>query len=394
MNASLNLMAPDVRANPYPLYAELRRRPVCQVEPGGMWAVSRHDDVVAVLKDTRRFSSVGLGRSFLPPWLERNPVATSLVMKDPPEHTRLRSLVSRAFSGPALQRLEARVRAIAEELAETVARQREVDFVAAFSLRLPVRVLNLFFGLEPEQWPRMRVWADDLLSIPASHPTPERIEEIRRSLEEMERCFQALLASRRAEPGEDLVSELLGAEGLTDDERMSFLFSLLPAGFETTAHLLSNTVLVLARHPREAERVFAEPRLIPRLIEEVLRYEPPAQSSLRLVTEDTELGGVRVPRGALVAVLLGSALRDEQRYPEADRFDLDREGPSHLPFGHGIHFCLGAQLARMEARLGLEALLARVRGVSLTGQEVSWSQSYIARGPLRLPVRFELRAGT
>ncbi|MFY0572968.1 cytochrome P450 [Cystobacter fuscus] len=359
-----------------------------------MWAVSRHDDVVAVLKDTRRFSSVGLGRSFLPPWLERNPVATSLVMKDPPEHTRLRSLVSRAFSGPALQRLEARVRAIAEELAETVARQREVDFVAAFSLRLPVRVLNLFFGLEPELRPRMRVWADDLLSIPASHPAPERREEIRRSLEEMERCFQGLLASRRAEPGEDLVSELLGAEGLTDDERMSFLFSLLPAGFETTAHLLSNTVLVLARHPREAERVFDEPRLIPRLIEEVLRYEPLAQSSLRLVTEDTELGGVRVPRGALVAVLLGSALRDEQRYPEADRFDLDREGPSHLPFGHGIHFCLGAQLARMEARLGLEALLARVRGVSLTGQEVSWSQSYIARGPLSLPVRFELRAGT
>jgi cytochrome P450 len=394
MSAPLNLMAPDVRANPYPLYARLRRGPVCQVEPGGMWAVSRHDDVVAVLKDTRRFSSVGLGRSFLPPWLERNPVATSLVMKDPPEHTRLRGLVGRAFSGAALQRLEARVRAIAEELAEEVARRREVDFVAAFSLRLPVRVLNLLFGLEPELWPRMRVWADDLLSIPASHPTPERREEIRRSLEEMERCFQALIASRRSAPGEDLVSELLGAEGLTDDELMSFLFSLLPAGFETTAHLLSNTVLVLARHPREAERVFAEPRLIPRLIEEVLRYEPPAQSSLRLVTEDTELGGVRVPRGALVAVLLGSALRDEQRYPEADRFDLDREGPSHLPFGHGIHFCLGAQLARMEARLGLEALLARVRGVCLTRQEVSWSQSYIARGPLCLPVRFEPRTAT
>lgn len=388
MSAPLNLMAPDVRANPYPLYAELRRRPVCQVEPGGMWAVSRHDDVVAVLKDTRRFSSVGLGRSFLPPWLERNPVAASLVMKDPPEHTRLRSLVSKAFSGAALQRLEAQVRAIAEELAEAVVRQQEVDFVAAFSLRLPVRVLNLLFGLEPELWPRMRVWADDLLSIPASHPTPERMEEIRRSLEEMETCFQALIAARRAAPGEDLVSELLGVEGLTDDELMSFLFSLLPAGFETTAHLLSNTVLVLARHPREAERVLAEPRLIPRLIEEVLRYEPPAQSSLRLVTEDTDIGGVRVPRGALVAVLLGSAMRDEQRYPEADRFDLDREGQGHLPFGHGIHFCLGAQLARMEARLGLEALLARIRGISLTRREVPWSQSYIARGPLSLPVRF------
>jgi len=207
----------------------------------------------------------------------------------------------------------------------------------------------------------------------------------------MEECFQALIASRRAESGEDLVSELIRAEGLTDDELMSFLFSLLPAGFETTAHLLSNTLLVLAQHPREAERVSEDPLLIPRLIEEVLRYEPPAQSSLRLTTEDTEIGGVRVPRGAVVAVLLGSAMRDEQRFAHADRFDLDREGQSHLPFGHGIHFCLGVMLARMEARLGLEALFSRIRGVSLTHPEVRWSQSYIARGPLCLSVRLEPR---
>jgi hypothetical protein len=354
-----------------------------------MWAVSRHDDVVTVLKDARRFSSVGLGRSFLPPWLERNPVAQSLVMKDPPEHTRLRGLVSKAFSAAAIQRLEARVRAIAEELAEAAVRQREVDFVSTFSLQLPVRVLNLFFGLDPKLWPRMRVWADDLLSIPASQPSPERMEEIRHSLVEMEECFQALIASRRAEPREDLVSDLLREEGLTGDELMSFLFSLLPAGFETTVHLLSNTLLVLARYPRELERVRADPRLIPRLIEEVLRYDPPGQSSIRLATEDAELGGVRIPKGAVVAVLLGSAMRDERRFAEPDRFNLDREGQSHLPFGHGIHFCLGAMLARMEARLGLEALLSRIRGVSLTQQEVRWSQSYIARGPVALPVRFD-----
>lgn len=387
MNVPLNLMEPHVRANPYPLYARLRRGPVCQVEPGGMWAVSRYDDVVAVLKDPRRFSSVGLGRSFLPPWLERNPVAHSLVMKDPPDHTRLRALVSRAFSGSALQRLETQVRALAEELAEDVVRQGEVDFVAAFSMRLPVRVLNLFFGLAPELWPRMRQWAEDLLSIPASQPSPERQEEIRQSLGEMEACFRALIASRRAAPGDELVSELLRAEGLTDEELMSFLFSLLPAGFETTAHLLSNSVLVLAQHPREAERVLTQPRLIPPFLEEVLRYESPAQSSLRVVTEEVELGGVRVPRGALVAVLLGSALRDEQRFPEADQFRLERPGPNPLAFGHGIHFCLGAMLARMEARLGLESLGARIAGVQLTQAEVSWSQSYIARGPRVLPVR-------
>ncbi|SEM22051.1 Cytochrome P450 [Stigmatella aurantiaca] len=394
MRPPLNLMAPDVRANPYPLYAQLRRGPVCQVEPGGMWAVSRYDDVVAVLKDTRRFSSVGLGRGFLPPWLARNPVASSLVMKDPPEHTRLRGLVSKAFSGPALQRLEAQVRTLAEELAEATVQQREVDFTAAFALPLPVRVLNLLFGLDPERWPDMRRWAEDLLSIPASQPTPERMEDIRRSIQEMEECFQVLIATRRARPGEDLVSELVRAESMTEDELMSFLFSLLPAGFETTAHLLSNTLLVLAQHPDELERVREDPRRIPLLIEEVLRYEPPAQSSLRLVTEDTDLGGVRIPRGALVAVLLGAALRDEQRFTEADRFHPGREAQAHLPFGHGIHFCLGAMLARMEARLGLEALFRRIRGVSLTRQEVQWSQSYIARGPLSLPLRWEPRVET
>jgi cytochrome P450 len=139
--------------------------------------------------------------------------------------------------------------------------------------------------------------------------------------------------------------------------------------------------------------VFEEPRLIPPLIEEVLRYEPPAQSSLRIVTEDAEIGGVRVPRGAVLAVLLGSALRDENVFPEAERFRLEREGPSHLPFGHGVHFCLGAMLARLEARLGLEALVSRVRGVHLTQREVRWSQSFIARGPLALPVHFPTRTG-
>lgn len=384
-----HLMTPQVRANPYPLYAELRRRAVCQVEPGGMWAVSRYDDVVTVLKDARRFSSAGLGRSFLPPWLERNPTADSLVMKDPPDHSRLRTLVSRAFSGAALARLESRIRAIAEELAESLARHEEVDFVAGFALPLPTRVLNLIFGLEPTTALRLKRWADDLVSIPASQPSPQRMEEIRRSLEEMEHCFTALIEARRAHPGEDLVSELIRTEALSHEELLSFLFGLVPAGVETTVYLLANTMLVLARHPRELERVREQPALIPRLIDEVLRYESPAQSSLRLTTEDVVLSGVTIPRGSVVVALIGAALRDEGRFPQADHFLLERENPSQLSFGHGPHFCLGAMLARMEARFGLEALLPRLRGVSLGGQELRWSQSIIARGPLALPLRLE-----
>jgi hypothetical protein len=354
-----------------------------------MWAISRYDDVVAVLKDARRFSSEGLGRSFLPPWLDRNPTAGSLVMKDPPDHTRLRSMVNRAFSGAALVRLESSIRAIAEELAESLARRQEVDFVAEFALLLPARVLNLFFGLDPSMVPTLKRWADDLVSIPASQPSPQRMAEVRQSLVEMEQCFNALIDERRARPGEDLVSELLRVESLTHEELLSFLFGLLPAGVETTVYLLANTMFLLAEHPQEAARVRADPTLIPRLIEEVLRYEAPGQSSLRLTTEDVQLSGVTVPRGSLVVVLMGAAMRDESRFPQADRFSLDRESQSNLSFGHGPHFCLGAMLARMEARLGLEAIFSRIRDFSLVRRDISWSQSIIARGPLALPLRLE-----
>jgi hypothetical protein len=354
-----------------------------------MWAVSRYDDVVTVLKDPRRFSSAGLGQSFRPPWLERNPTADALVMKDPPEHTRLRAMLSRAFGSAALSRWEPSIRAIAEELAEAAVHRQEVDFVAGFALPLPARVLNLFFGLEPSLAPRLKHWADDLMSIPASQPSPQRQEEIRHSLSEMERCFNALIEARRASPGEDLVSELLRTEALTHEELLSFLFGLVPAGVETTVYLLANTMFVLSEHPRELERVRDNPALIPRLVEEVLRYEPPGQSSLRLTTEDVELSGVRIPRGSLIVALVGAAMRDESRFPQADRFILDREGSSHLAFGHGPHFCLGAMLARMEARLGLEALFSRIRGFSLRRRDFAWSQSIIARGPLSLPLHLE-----
>lgn len=387
----MDLMTPDARANPYPLYAELRQSGIRQVEPGGMWAVSRYDDVLAVMKDPRRFSSAGLGQGFLPPWLPRNPVTESLVMKDPPVHTRLRARVSRAFSPPALAVLEPRIRALSHELSEQLIRQEgPVDFMAHFAQRLPVSVLGLIFGLEPAQYPRLKEWADDLVNLPAGRHSLEEQLRVRQSLASLERCFEELLHARRQSPGDDLISELLrpDSEGstLSHDELMSFLFALLPAGVETTVYLLANTLVVLSEHPEQRARVLADPSLLPRLLDEVLRFEPPGHSSLRLVTEDTEFSGVRMPRGSIVLVLLASALRDERQFPEAERFLMDRERASHLAFGHGIHYCLGALLARLEARLGLEALFSRLQDFSRASPELHWSPSLIARGPLVLPL--------
>jgi len=394
MDSPLHLMSPEVRANPYPLYAELRRTGIRQVEPGGMWAVSRYDDVVAVLKDPRRFSSEGLGQAFLPPWLSRNPIAQSLVMKDPPAHTPLRGRVSRAFGPAALAVLEPRIRAIAEQLAEQLLRHEgEVDFMAGFAQRLPVGVVGLLYGLDPAQYPRLKEWADDLISLPAGRHSPEEQARIRESLASLERCFEELLESRRAALGDDLVSELIrpDADGdvLSHEELISFLFSLLPAGVETTVYLMANTLVVLSDHPQERAQVLADRRLIPRVLDEVLRYEPSGHSSLRIVTEDTELSGVRLPRGAMVVVLMAAALRDERQFPQADRFLLSRDRPSHLAFGHGVHYCLGALLAKLEARLGLEAVFSRVRDFSRPARELQWNPSLIARGPLALPLLFE-----
>jgi cytochrome P450 len=397
MNRSLDLMSPETRANPYPLYAELRRNGVRQLDPGGMWAVSRYDDVVAVLKDPRRFSSAGLGQGFLPPWLPRNPVTQSLVMQDPPAHTRLRGRVSRAFGPAALAVLEPKIRALAEELTERLVRHEgAVDFMSEFALRLPVSVLGLLFGLEPTQYPRLKEWADDLVNLPAGRHLPEEQVRVRESLASLERCFEELIESRRARPGEDLVSELIRPDTdgsvLSQEELISFLFALLPAGVETTVYLLANTMVVLSEHSEERARVLADRALLPRLIEEVLRFEPPGHSSLRLVMEDTELAGVRLPRGALVIVLLASALRDEGHFSQADLFRLDREKSSHLAFGHGVHYCLGALLARMEARLGLEALFSRIQDFSRARSEIAWAPSLIARGPLALPLLLTYRS--
>ncbi|QSQ27157.1 cytochrome P450 [Pyxidicoccus parkwayensis] len=393
MQPTLDLMSPETRANPYPLYAELRRTGIRQVEPGGMWAVSRYEDVAAVLKDPRRFSSEGLARGFLPPWIQRNPTAQSLVVKDPPEHARLRGRVARAFGPAALAVLEPEIRAIAHELTQRLLHaDGEVDFVEAFALRLPVRVLGLLFGLEADEYPKLKGWADDLVSIPAGQHPPEEQARIRQSLVDMERCFEDLIEARRSAPEHDLVSELIrpGEDGsvLTHEELISFLFSLLPAGVETTVYLLANTMYVLSDRPDDFARVRADMRLVPRLIEEVLRFEPPGHSSLRITTEETELAGVHLPRGAVVVVLLASALRDERQFPGADRIDLARGGSSHMAFGHGIHFCLGAMLARLEARLGLEALLPRLQGFTRSPVPIDWSRSLIARGPLALPLKF------
>jgi len=395
LSARVNLLAPEVLANPYPVFAALRRdAPVCQVEPGGLWAVTRYADVMSVLKNPQLFSSEGLARSMEPAWLGYNPLARSMLVMDPPRHGRARSLISRAFTPTTIARLEPFLRATAERLVDELLARREGDFLQALALPLPVAAIGHLMGLDASLYSRFKHWSDHLAIVSAISATDiEQQQQVQRTIQEMEGYLKDLLAYRRRQPGEDLVSGLLAArvdgEALSDAELVSFLFLLLAAGLETTVNLLGNAALILADRPELLERLRAEPELLPSFIEEVLRYESPAQSTFRLTTEEAQLGGVKLPPYSVLILLLGSACRDEQYVPDAERFMLGRKDPANLPFGHGIHFCLGAPLARLEARVTLEVLLSRIRSLSRAPEAPRWHPSLQIRGLMRLPVRVE-----
>jgi cytochrome P450 len=391
MTARPNLVSPEMLEDPYPTFAEMRRSaPVCAVDPGNFWAVTRHDDALHVLRTPEVFSSEGFRTAIKPAWIGHNPFGDSMLSMDPPAHGRLRALVNRAFGPAALAQLEPRVRAFAEGIAGRLPLGAAVDWVEAVAMELPASVIGELLGLDASLHARFKRWTDDLTSISGTTPDmAARIEEIRTTIREMEEYMTEVLARRRREPADDMVTQLLHAqvdgESLSDAELMSFMFLLLAAGLETTTHLLNHAARMLVARPDVLARVRADHALIPRFVEETLRYEPPVRAVYRLVVADTAIRGVPIAKGSRVLVILGSANRDEEHFPGADRFDIDRGAPNNLPFGHGAHFCLGAPLARLEARLLLEALLPRVRGLAAAGPVV-WRRSLSVRGPLSLPV--------
>ena len=306
------------------------------------------------------------------------------------QHARLRGPASRAFLPAALARLEPLLRATAEELAAYVLERRTVDFIEDFALPLPASVIGALLGLDPSLNSRFKQWSDGIVAISASQPgDTELVALCKRTVAEMEQYMGEVIALRRKTPADDLVSDLLQASGdgaLTDMEIMGFLFLMLVAGLETTMHLLGHSARILAAQPELLARLRMDPSLIPAFIEEVLRFEPPVQATMRMCTEDVTLAGVTVPKGNVLMALMASAMRDERYTPDAEHFRLDRKGPHNLGFGHGMHFCLGAPLARFEARIALETLLPRLQGLALRPEPIAWNLSMTVRGVRNLPL--------
>ncbi|TMB24836.1 MAG: cytochrome P450 [Deltaproteobacteria bacterium] len=394
---------PLVREDPYPSYATLRREaPVYQVPGLGIWAVSRYADVVRVLRSPERFSSAAMAAAVRKPAdlapedgqrQAPDPTALSIIGADPPGHTRLRSIVSRAFTPRRIADLEPRVREIARDLLARFVPRGECDLVADYAVPLPVGVIAELLGIDRERQSDFKRWSDASMRAVFDSPGHEEGEQIGQALVEMNDYVEQTIAARRSRPADDLIGTLLRAEScegaLTVDEVRLFVFTLLVAGNVTTTHLIANAMLALMAHPSELAKVTRTPALVPGLVEEALRYDAPVQFTLRTATQDVELAGVTIPQGTLVAPLSGSANRDEQVFPDADRFDVTRNPKDQLAFGHGIHFCLGAALARLEARVAFGELLPRIRDPIRQDELVSWTNVLTLRGPTALRLRFE-----
>ncbi|WAS95389.1 cytochrome P450 [Nannocystis punicea] len=390
MRTSIDILAPEVRADPYPHYAVLRRdHPVCLAEPGGMWLVSRHDDIMTILRDPARFSSQGFRAVWEPPWLGYNPLARSILAMDGPAHTRLRALASRSLGPRAVARLEPAIRARCERLLAGI--DGDVELVAAYAAPLPAFVIADLLGLDESLGARFKRWADDFLSVTPEPLDADHPARVRTTIAELSAYLTAVIADRRRAPVDDTVSDLVRAEvdgqRLGDGEILEFMVAILLGGLETTTHLIATSALFLAARPDLWSRLRADPAAIPAFVEEMLRFDGPTQSLPRFTTCDVDLAGVTIPAGSLVLALLGSACRDERRFVDPDRFDIDRGSSAGLNFGHGVHFCLGAALARMEAQIALDALVRRFARPGRLPGEITYNRTMTVRGPVTAPLR-------
>lgn len=375
--------------NPFPHYEKMRESaPVFKDEQSGSWHVFRYADVERVLSDHGTFSSRFGGDD---PSEAGQLFAASLVTTDPPRHRQLRSLVSQAFTPKAVEGLAPRISALTEDLLDKIVSAGTADLIEDLAYPLPVIVIAELMGIPAEDRDRFKHWSDVIVSQTQSGvPNADQSTTNR----EMAEYFLALIEHRRSRPGNDLISNLLLAEidgqKLSVAELLGFCSLLLVAGNETTTNLIGNAVLCFTETPGITERLRAEPALLPQAIEEVLRYRSPVQSMYRVTAADTALGGVPIPAGAPLVAWIGSANRDERQFEHAEQFDVDRGPIRHLAFGHGIHFCLGAPLARLEARIALQAIQARLPGLAVThGSRLQRMDSTIVYGLKELPVRWQ-----
>lgn len=382
-----------LHANPYGVWQRLRdEAPVYRNQQYDFYALSRFEDVLEASLDTETFSSehgITLDAITDDPWGPPK----AMIMMDPPDHTAMRKMVNRTFFRSTVAKLEDRVRQLCRDYLDEFVGAGGFDYVRDFSMKLPVMVISSLLGFPEKDHDSLRIWSDAQLH--RDEGNPERNEIGAESAEKLFAYYRDQIAGRRSERTDDIVSDLMDSDlvqpgretrRLDDGELLVFIAMINVAGNETVARLLGWAGLTLARNPGERAKLVADPSLIGGAIEELLRYDAPSPVQGRFALQDSKYHDTVIPAGSKVALLTGSAGRDERQYPNADVFDVNRSGIRHVSFGHGSHFCLGAALARLEARIAIEETLARFPTWDVDESAVEFVHTNSVRGPSSVPI--------
>src|ERR1051326_982301 len=393
---------PAVTADPFPVFRRLQEEdPIHWSEGLKSWVVTRYEDVRRIAVD-RELSADRVRPYFeiLPSEEQRrlrdlqHYLTLWAVFKDAPDHTRLRGLMNRAFTPRAVEALRPNIERIVDDLLDNIVERGEADFIANFAYPLPASVIMDMLGVPRADLAVMKLWSDEMaLFVGIARATPDKYMRAQVGTREMAAYFRQLIAARRACSREDMISALIAAEEqdqrLSEDEIVATCILLLFAGHETTANLIGNGLIALLGNPDQLAKLRARPDRAASAVEECLRYDGPSGALARLVDIAHEFGGRKLAKGDRVDAFMNAANRDPRRFPDPDRFDIERDDNRHLTFGHGAHFCLGAPLARLEAQIAFPRIFARLARLELATDRFEWIDSLALRGVKRLPVRFE-----
>jgi cytochrome P450 len=394
-----NPFLPSFRTDPYPQYRSMRARaPIEKHRVFRSLILSRHADITRVLKDASfsvdRTSQIE-APAFINPLANISPqfktaVMSSLLMSDPPDHTRVRGLVDKAFTPARVQKLRPRIQEIVEDLLDRFRPGSSIDFVSDFAVSLPVTVIAELLGVPADDRERFKGWSTVLGALLDPIGSEYGLDDLEASFRDMSLYFDEIFEARRCEPRDDLISALVAVEQdgdrLSSVELLSVCALILGAGHETTTNLLANAVVALLRNPGERKRLSDDPELISSAVEEFLRYDSPVQVTDRRATRPTRIGDYELQPGEYAILVLGSGNRDPDAFETPDRLDLGRRDNRHLSFSAGGHFCLGAQLARAEAQIALRTLLERFPDFAGSPDPPAWRASFVLRGPEALPL--------
>ena len=380
-----NPTSPKFTADPYAVYANLRDRdPVHRTRLTNGWTLARYADVDRLLRDHRRFSNAQRNLGY-------TDYLTMLDM-DPPDHTRLRALVSQAFTPRAVARLQPRIQQICDDLLDAAEAQGRFDLMEALAFPLPVITIAEMLGVPSEDRDRFKAWSRDVALTIEPLLSRAEIHRVRTAFEKLRQYFRDLIEQRQRRPQDDMITALLAAEEAGDrlnrEELIMTLLLLLVAGHETTRNLIGNGMLALLRHPDQLQRLRAEPDLLDSAVHELLRYDSPVQFDGRIAREDVTIGGKRIRKGQRVVGLIGSANRDPEVFARPDRLDIGRRQKTHIAFGRGIHHCLGSSLALLEGRIVFASLLRRFASIQLA-EEPEYAGRLVLRGLRELWVQIE-----